>query len=70
MDYIVEHLLSEGCDQLWVIIDQFTKMVHFIPLREKTAPDLAIIFAWEVWKYDGLPTDIVSGRDSIFTSEV
>ena len=61
--------MSEECDQLWVIIDRFTKMVHFIPLREKTAADLAIIFAREVWKYHGLPTDIVSDRDSCFTLE-
>jgi len=70
MDFITELPPSEGCDQLWVIIDRFTKMGHFIPLREKTANDLAVIFAREVWKYHGLPTDIVSDRDSGFTSEV
>jgi len=36
MDFITELPLSEGCDQLWVVIDRFTKMAHFIPLREKT----------------------------------
>jgi len=70
MDFITELPVSEECDQLWVIIDRFTKMAHFIPLREKTAADLAIIFAREVWKHHGLPTDIVSDRDSRFTSEV
>jgi len=46
-------------------------MAHFIPLPKtrKTAPDLAIAFAREVWKFHGLPTDIVSDRDSKFTSE-
>ena len=29
-------------------------MAHFIPLREKTAADLAIIFPWKVLKYHGL----------------
>jgi len=70
MDFITELPPSEGCDQLWVVIDRFTKMAHFIPLREKTAADLAIAFAREIWKYHGLPTDIVSDRDSRFTSEV
>jgi len=70
MDFITELPLSEGCDQLWVIIDRFTKMVHFLPLRDKTAADLAIIFGREVWKHHGLPTDIVSDRGSRFTSEV
>jgi len=47
-------------------------MAHFIPLRQdgKTAADLAKIFAKEVWRFHGLPTDIVSDRDSRFTSEV
>jgi len=71
MDFITELPLSEGCDQLWVIIDRFTKMAHFLPLRKegKSAADLAVIFAREVWKHHGLPTDIVSDRDSRFTSE-
>jgi hypothetical protein len=55
-----------------VVIDRFTKMAHFIPLptNGKTASDLARIFAREVWKYHGLPADIVSDRDSRFTSGV
>jgi len=71
MDFITELPMSDGCDQLWVIINRFTKMAHFLPLRVagKTAADLAVIFAREVWRYHGLPTDIVSDRDSRFTSE-
>jgi len=47
-------------------------MAHFLPLKKnnKTAADLAVVFAKEVWKYHGLPADIVSDRDSRFTSEV
>ena len=70
MDFITELPMSEECDQLWVIIDRFTKMAHFIPLREKTTADLAIIYTREIWKYHGLPTDIVSDQDSHFTSEI
>jgi len=72
MDFITELPVSEKCDQLWVVIDRFTKMAHFIPLLQdgKTAADLAKIFAREVWRFHGLPTDIVSDRDSRFTSEV
>jgi len=71
MDFITELTASEDHDQLWVIIDRFTKMAHFLPLRTegKTAADLAIIFAGEIWRYHGLPADIVSDRDSRFTSE-
>jgi len=62
MDFITELPLSEGCDQLWVVIDRFTKMAHFLPLgkEKKTVADLAVIFAREVWKHHGLPIDIVS----------
>ena len=47
MDFITELTRSEGCDQLWVVIDRFTKMAHFLPLgnKRKTAADLAVIFA-------------------------
>ena len=63
---------SDGCDQLWVVIDRFTERAHFISLPTSgiTASDLARIFTREIWKYYGLPTDIVSDRDSRFTSRV
>jgi len=46
-------------------------MAHFLPLKKegKTAMDLVVIFAREVWKHHRLPMDIVSDRDSRFTSE-
>jgi hypothetical protein len=71
MDFITDLPLSDGCDQLWVIVDRFTKMAHFLPLPKegKTAKDLAIIFAREIWRHHGLPADIVSNRDSRFTSK-
>ena len=72
MDFITDLPMSEQCDQLWMIFDRFTKMAHFIPLpkESKTASDLAKTFAWEVWRHHGLPSDIVSDRDSRFTSAV
>jgi len=72
MDFITDLPISDGCDQLWVVIDRFTKMAHFLPLLKegKTASDLSRIFAREIWWHHGLPSDIVSDRDSRFTSEV
>jgi hypothetical protein len=35
IDFITDLPLSERCDQLWVIIDRYTKMAHFIPLKKK-----------------------------------
>ena len=70
MDFITELLQTNGCTELWVVIDRFTKMAHFIALDEdkKTAKDLARIFTQEIWCLHGLPRDIVSDRDSRFTS--
>jgi hypothetical protein len=47
MDFIMDRPLNDGCDQLWVIIDRFTKMAHFIPLKkiEKNAENLTLILA-------------------------
>jgi len=62
MDFITELPLSEDCNQLWVVIDRFTKMAHFflLPKDRKTATHLAVTLAREIRKYHRLPTDIVS----------
>jgi hypothetical protein len=45
-------------------------MDHFIELKngEKKATDLVKIFLKEVWRFHGLPLNIVSDRDYRFTS--
>jgi hypothetical protein len=76
IDFITALPESDGFTQIWVIVDRLTKMAHFIPLREgpeagaSEAPvqDLAKVFAKEVWRLHGLPSDIVSDRDTRFTS--
>ena len=70
LDFITDLPRSNNCTELWVVIDRFSKMVHFIPLEQdkKNAEDLAWIFAREVWRLHSLPQDIVSDRDSRFTS--
>jgi hypothetical protein len=70
MDFITDLPLSEDCDQLWVIIDRFMKMAHFILLKkdQKIAEHLVRIFAYEICRFHGIPTDIISDRDSRFTS--
>jgi antitoxin component of RelBE/YafQ-DinJ toxin-antitoxin module len=44
-------------------------MAHFIPLKdtEKITTDLVKIFLKEVWRFHGLPFNIVSDRDPRFT---
>jgi hypothetical protein len=53
--------LSDRCNQFWIIIDRFTQMAHFIPLKKKAnkAGNLALVFAGEIWRLHGIPTDRV-----------
>jgi hypothetical protein len=66
MDLIMDRPLGDGCDQLWVIIDCFTKMKHFIPLTKTPTKlqNLAVVFVLEIWRLLGLPIDIVSDYNS------
>ena len=70
MDIITNLPQSNRCTELCLVLDQFSIMAHFIPLEEekKTAKDLARIFAQEKWRLHCLPRDMVSDRDSRFTS--
>ena len=71
MDFITQLLKSDGYSTVWVIVDRFTKMAHFIPILDgqKTAEGCAKLFLANVWKLHGLPSDIVSDRDPVFTSK-
>jgi transposase InsO family protein len=71
MDFITDLPLSNGCDEIMVIVDRFTKMYHFIPLKkdEKKAADVARVFLREIWRLHGLPSSIISDRDARFTSK-
>jgi hypothetical protein len=55
---------SEGHTQIMVVVDHFSKMVHFIALAETaTTRDAAQAFLKEVWKLHGLPESIISDQD-------
>jgi hypothetical protein len=61
MDFIVELPKSEGYDAIYVCVDRLTKMAHFVPTNTTvTAEQTAQLFYRHIWKYHGLPTDIVS----------
>lgn len=69
MDFIDQLPNSQGKTTIWVIVDRFTKYGHFIALSPPlSASSLAQIFVNEVYRLHGLPTYIVSDRDTIFTS--
>ena len=48
MDFIVELPESKGFNKIWVIVDRFSKMAHFIPLKKTTARELSVGFVKEI----------------------
>ena len=70
MDYIVELPKSEGYDVIYVCVDRFTKMAHFIPTHTMvTAEQTVQLFYRHVWKHHGLPTNVVSDRGPQFVAK-
>ena len=70
MDFITALTTSNGKYALWVVIDRLTKMGHFIACQGTMKPkDLADHFLQQIVRPHGLPSSIVSDRDSFFTSD-
>jgi len=68
-DFITKLPLAQGYDSILVVVDQLTKMVHFIPTTEKTSAEgLARLFRDNIWKLHGLPESIILDRGPQFTA--
>ena len=70
MDFIVDLPPSKGFDSIFVVVDQLTKMAHFVPCNKTvTGKETARLFIDNVYKYHGLSDDIISDRGTQFTSK-
>jgi len=69
MDFVGPFPESRGFNYLWVVICRMISMVHLIPVTiQVTASELSWKYMREVVRLHGLPSSIVSDRDSKFTS--
>ena len=61
MDFFTQFPKSDGCSTVWVIVDRFSKMAYFVPIKDgqKTAEGCAKLFLENIWKLHGLPSSIV-----------
>ena len=69
MDLIVHLPQSQAYNAIFVVVDRFSKMAHFIPTQTQiNAPDLAQLFLDNIVRIHGFPRSILSDRDPRFLS--
>ena len=60
---------QRGYDAIWVIVDRFTKVAHFIPIKQTYGKNkLAELYLTKIVVLHGVPKRICSDRGAQFTS--
>jgi hypothetical protein len=56
-------------DVIMIVVEKLSKVAHFIPVKSTCkAIDISSIFMKEIFRLHGMPKEIISGRDTKFTS--
>jgi hypothetical protein len=70
MHFMVNFPPSRGFDAIIMVVDQFSKMAHFIPTKESaTAQGTGRLFFTHVFKHHGLSKDIMSDQNPRFINK-
>jgi hypothetical protein len=71
MDFVTGFPKSQkGNDAILVVVDQFSKVAHFLPVKETiTASQLANLYISRIVTLQGIPKEISSDHGSLFTSK-
>jgi len=71
MDFITDLPKSDGYDTILVVIDQVTKMSHFVPCsKDLDRQQFANLSMKEIVRLHGLPHHSITDRWTLFTSDL